>query len=134
MPIVSTIDKKNGITIHTASGNLTYDELVRTLESFYRNENAPENVLWDGRNASLVNLSQEELKLLGAYTKRFKDQGIAVKGGRRALVAPASVDYGLARMIGAFKDLLAEDIKFEVRTFRSYEEAMSWLKDGKAPK
>ncbi|MEX1138151.1 MAG: hypothetical protein WEF53_02245 [Bacteroidota bacterium] len=131
MPIVSTIDKRNRITIHTASGNLTCEELVHTLEAFYRNEDAPENVLWDGRNASLVNLSQEELKQLGTYTKKFKEQGLTVKGGRRALVAPANVDFGLARMIGSFKDLLAEDIKFEVQTFRSYEDAMTWLQSGR---
>lgn len=50
-----------------------------------------------------------------------------MKGGRRALLAPAAVDYGLARMIGSFKDLLAEDIKFEVRIFRTYQEAIDWL-------
>ena len=130
MPIVSNIDHKNQITIHTASGNLTYEELVQTLESFYRNDDAPENVLWDGRKASLVNLTQEELKQLGAYTKKFQEQGLIVKGGRRALVAPANVDFGLARMIGSFKDLMAEDIKFEIRTFRSYDDAMAWLKGG----
>ena len=130
MSIVSTIDDKNRVTIHTATGNLTYEELVQTLESFYRNDRAPENVLWDGRNASLVNLTKDQLKQLGAYTRKFKQQGMTVKGGKRAIVAPANVDYGLARMIGAFKDLMAEDIKFEVRTFRSYDDAMAWLKEG----
>lgn len=50
-----------------------------------------------------------------------------VKGGRRALLAPTSVNFGLARMISSFKDLLAQDIKFDVRTFRTYEEALEWL-------
>lgn len=127
MPIITTIDRERNITVHTATGNLTYEELVGTLESFYRNSDAPENVLWDGRGASLVNLTPEQLKKLGAYTKKFRDEGLEVKGGRRALLAPASVDYGLARMIGSFKDLLAQDIKFDVRTFRTYEEALEWL-------
>jgi hypothetical protein len=129
MSIVSNIDDKNRITIHTATGNLTFEELVQTLESFYRNDSAPENVLWDGRNASLVNLTQDQLKQLGAYTRKFKEQGMTVKGGKRAIVAPANVDYGLARMIGSFKDLMAKDIKFEVRTFRSYDDALEWLKN-----
>ncbi|MEX2115896.1 MAG: VOC family protein [Bacteroidota bacterium] len=78
MPIVSTIDQKNQITIHTASGNLTYDELVQTLEAFYRNEHAPESVLWDGRNASLINLTHDQLKKLAVYTKKFHEQGLTV--------------------------------------------------------
>jgi len=127
MPIVTSIDRQLGITIHSASGNLTYEEVVQTLESFYTDPNAPGNVLWDGREASLVNLNQDQLKELGSYTRKFQNQGIAVKGGKRALLAPKNVDYGLARMIGSFKDLLAEDIEFEVRTFRTYEEAMAWL-------
>ncbi|MEP0821433.1 MAG: hypothetical protein HRF44_01160 [Ignavibacterium sp.] len=127
MPIHTTIDKERNITVHTATGNLTYEELVQTLESFYRNTDAPENVLWDGRQASLVNLTAGQLQQLATYTKKIQREGLAVKGGRRALLAPASVDYGLARMIGSFKDLLAEDIKFEVRTFRTYQEAIDWL-------
>jgi hypothetical protein len=127
MPIVTTIDRERNITVQTASGNLTYEELVQTLESFYRNRDAPENVLWDGRQASLTGLSAAQLKQLGVYTKKFQQEGISVKGGKRAHLAPASVDYGLARMIGSFKDLLAEDIKFEVRTFRTYQEAIDWL-------
>lgn len=133
MPVTSTIDRENGITIHTATGNLTFGELAQALESFYRNDDAPENVLWDGRNASLVNLNQDELKRLGAYTKKFKEEGMNVKGGKRAIVAPATVDYGLARMIESFKGLLAQEIKFDVRTFRSYDEAMTWLTGKKKP-
>lgn len=126
MPITTTIDTERNITIHTASGNLTYDELTQTLEFFYRNTDAPENVLWDGRQASLVGLTAAQLKQLALYTKKFRREGISVKGGRRALLVAASVDYGLARMIGAFKDL-ADDIKFEIRTFRTYKEALDWL-------
>lgn len=62
MPIHTTIDKERNITVHTAMGNLTYEELVQTLELFYRNTGAPENVLWDGRQASLVNLTAAQLK------------------------------------------------------------------------
>lgn len=127
MPIQTTVDKERNLTVHTLTGVVTYDEIVKTLESFYRGKGQPENVLWDGRGASISNLSHEQLKELAVFTKKFKKLGIPVKGGKRALVARSDVDFGLARVINSLKDALAGDLPFEVRTFRTVEEAIEWL-------
>ena len=131
MPITTSVDAERNLTIHTMSGRLTFKEITQTLDTFYRKEHYPQFVLWDGRDATIVDLSQDEIRQLAVYSKRFKDLGYAIPNGKRALLAPTSVDYGLARMIGSLKDILASDVPFEVRTFRDHDEAVAWLTDGK---
>lgn len=127
MPIETRVEKEKNLTIHTATGALTFSEIVKTLEAFYRSEGFTENVLWDGRRATLKDLSHEQLNDLPIYSRKFKQLGIPIKSGKRALVVSSSVDFGLARIINSFKDTMGADIPLEVRTFRTIEEALRWL-------
>lgn len=129
MPIKTRVEKEKNLTIHTATGSLSFSEIVKTLEGFYKSEHYTDNVLWDGRGATIAELSHEQLQELAVYSRKFRHQGIPLKVGKRALVVSSNIDFGLARIINSFKDTLGEDIPFEVRTFRTIEEGMKWLAD-----
>jgi len=127
MPIKTIIDRKYDITIHIASGDLAFAEIVNALKSFYERPDLPENVIWDGRNATLKNLDLKELEQIAVFPLRYRDRKEGIKAGKRALVAPKDLDFGLSRIIDNFKEDQGENLPFELEIFRSYDEALKWI-------
>jgi hypothetical protein len=72
--------------------------------------------LVDLRFAQAGRFSVEEIRSLASST-------IFERGIKRALVAPADLEFGIARMFEVFNEPHGQ----EVRVFRSLEEACQWL-------
>ena len=114
MPIKTVVDTERGITVHIASGDLTYDEITEALTSFYENTEMPDKVIWDGRNATLKNFSSSELEAIAMYPMRFNKEKAKIKGGMRAIVAPTDLDYGLSRMIEIVSGIASYELPYKM--------------------
>jgi len=127
VPISTEIDKSRQLTIYTATGDVSVDEIISTLEGFYRSPEVTLNVLWDGRNAKLKPLSLKDLSKIMGYRKHHKDHRLARRGGKTAIVSPSHVESGVFEVAEMFKASLARRLSYEVQTFSSAEEAATWL-------
>lgn len=56
MPITSKVDKTKNLTIYTLTGELTLDEILDALKSFWEAHTLTVNLLWDARSAKLSQL------------------------------------------------------------------------------
>lgn len=64
-----------------------------------------------------------ELEASTPFLKELARKSVFAPGTRRAFVAPADVQYGLARMLQVFCDIEGS----EVAVFRTRQEAEEWL-------
>ncbi len=121
MPVSVKSDPHNDLTVFTASGVLTFDEVMETLREFY-DAYPTRKVLWDLRAVTVQSITADELRQAVSFIKLHEDKR---PQGRTALVGSTDLDSGLSRMGDAFAD--AGGIPWKIRVFRSMEEAMKWL-------
>jgi hypothetical protein len=125
MPITSQVDKTKELTIYTLSGELTLDEILDALKSFWEAHTLTLNLLWDARSAKLSQLKSEEVTkitgFIGQYMHRFKER----KGGKAAIVASSNLQYGLSRILGTFYEM--EGFPTQLKVFRTMDEAIEWF-------
>ena len=94
MPIETTRDKGQDLTIHVVTGPVFEAQMYRTLEDFYDREPTA-LVLWD---MSQAELSQVTPDMLQKFIRRAAEIGVRRQGGRTAVVASDDLQFGLARM------------------------------------
>jgi len=123
MPITTQIDHDKQLTIHTATGEPSFEEGMEAFKLFYEGH-PTKNLLWDLRNASLHLLSSENLEAFVDYAKRHSDLRA---GGKTAFVVSKDLEFGLLRMVDAFSEIAK--IPFYLMTFRSMDEAVRWLEE-----
>jgi hypothetical protein len=128
LAITTDIDRSEGLTIYTVTGEVTLNEILETLEGFYASSQVTLNVLWDGQNARLKPLAAKDLLTITSYRKRHKDHRQARKGGKTAIVAPNDAGSGVFQAADMFKKAFANALPYEIRAFQSLEEAQGWLK------
>ena len=125
MPITSEVDKTRNLTIFTLTGELTLDEILGALKSFWEDRELTLNTLWDARNAIVTNIRSSELQniagFIGQYRNRFEER----ENGKAAIVAPTDLQYGLSRILGTFYE--REGLPIKLQPFRTMEEAIQWL-------
>ncbi len=119
--IETTVDEKQNPTIHKCSGDLTEQELVDTIESFYDSDPTP-NALWDFSHASIDSISPAFVRQLHSMVRKL---GSARRGGKTAVVAPEDLGYGMARMFQIMSD--RDGFPFKIKVFRHSGEAKQWL-------
>jgi hypothetical protein len=119
--IETHIDLEKDLTIHTASGELSADEILRKIRSYYEGE-VTRLLMWDLADADVRNLSasdvQEFVNLTNALTAPRA-------GGKTALVVSTTLAYGMSRMYEISKDVSDDQIGH--RTFRDRKAALEWL-------
>jgi len=129
MPITSEVEKTKNLTIYTLTGELTLDEILNALKSFWEAHTLTLNLLWDARSAKVSQLKSEEVAkitgFIGQYKHRFEER----KGGKAAIVASSNLQYGLSRILGTFYEI--EGFPTQLRIFRIMDEAMEWLDEDK---
>jgi hypothetical protein len=77
-------------------------------------------VLWDVRDATIVQLSTEDLIELARFSRKLQ----TVRGtGKAAILVSGEVDFGVARMFQAYADALP----WETMVSRDLKEVMEWL-------
>jgi hypothetical protein len=125
MTITSTVDKKMNLTAFTLTGELTLDEILGALNSFWKGRELTLNTLWDTRNAIVTNLKSSEMgkiaEFIGQNRNRFEER----KNGKAAIVASTDLQYGLSRILGAVYE--REDVPIKLHPFRTMQEAIQWL-------
>lgn len=94
----------------------------RTWNAAYYSGEVTLNCLWDLTQADLSDIVTGDLRDEAIQTRAFADKR---KGGKTALVAEGTLEFGISRMLEVFYDL--QDMPFALEVFRTIDEAMQWL-------
>jgi hypothetical protein len=125
MPITLKVDKKRNLTIFSLTGELTMNEILGALKSFWEGRELTLNTLWDTRNAVVTKLKSSEIgniaRFIGQYRNRFEER----KNGKAAIVATTDLQYGLSRILETLYQ--RENVPIKLQPFRTMEEAIQWL-------
>ena len=125
MAITSEVEKTKNLTIYTLTGELTLDEILNALKSFWEAHTLTLNLLWDARSAKLSQLKSEEVAKITGFISQYKHRFEERKGGKAAIVASSNLQYGLSRILGTFYEI--EGFPTQLKIFRILDEAMEWL-------
>ena len=126
MPVDTTAISQGQITLHTASGRIDRPEVLAALDEFYTDDSLPSLVLWDFSNVDEVALTAADVEIIARYPLKYRSSG-QLKGGRRAILAPTDLGFGLSRMLDTIKELTPELSSYRTRAFRGRDEAVAWL-------
>ena len=119
MPASYRIDKGRRFVLSSASGEITYAEMLahqrdltadRDLDSAFAH-------IADFTYATLGKISPEELL-------KFAQRSVFSPAARRALIFSGPENYGLGRMYETLRRLEGQT---GVRAFRTLEDAMDWI-------
>lgn len=122
MPIALQTDQSKNLTILTPSGEITFAEAMKALQSFY--QNPTKNLLLDfsRRDKIPLVLTGEEIAKLFKHLATKKENRPT---GKTAIVAPDDLRFGMSRMAESFSEI--EELPWEMKAFRSIDEAINWL-------
>ncbi len=123
MSITSKIGPSKHLSTFIATGKISSNEIVETVESFYKKQ-LSSNVLWDLRYADFEALlvSDELANIATSFTKlNLKLQRV----GKTAIVAPTDLWFSLARMYAI--DAEIKNLSHIIQVFRFMDEAIKWL-------
>jgi hypothetical protein len=119
MPFSMKTDPATGIVIATCSGSLGLGDARDGATALWENPQwSGQAVVWDFRDAQL-DMSSGNVREIAKFVL---DHQPASPPPRVAFVTGRDVDFGLVRMFEVFRAHPAT----EVRTFRDYDEAVSW--------
>ena len=121
MPVKTKVDHDKQLTIHTVTGEPSFQEGMATFKKFYEG-NPTQNVLWDFRKASLARISSKQTEAIIDYIKHHAEKRV---GGKTAILVSRDLEYGMSRMVQALTKI--KDIPLKTEIFRSIEEAIQWL-------
>ena len=123
MPITSQINEERQLTVFTATGELSFDEVRNAITSFYEADHTL-NVLWDMREATARELSSRQVEQIAQLLEEY---GGRSKGVRTAIVTPTDLNYGLSRMLVSLVEIREENHPVLMKVFRTMDEALSWI-------
>ena len=121
MPITTTVDHHRELTIHTGTGEVSFEELMTVLRKFWDGQ-PTKNVLWDGRTGETPNLSTDDIERMVDYVVPKAENRLV---GKTALVVPRDLEYGLSRAANILHEIA--QLPYQIGVFRSIEEAYQWL-------
>lgn len=122
MGIKITKDKGQDLTVHVVTGPVSEAEMYDALTKLYKQEPTM-HLLWDMSKAEVGHVTTDTLR---RFVRKAAQMGERRQGGRTAIIAPQDLQYGLARMSEFFAEM--ESAPYNLRVFRSKEEALQWLK------
>ena len=126
--IEKNINMKAGLTVYTAKGTISGQEVKSAIKDFYEHGPITSNVLWDLTLAVLTDISSEDIRSISHVPRKSLELR---KDGKTAIVAPDDLAYGLSRMYQSSPP--PDNLPFEIQVFRETEEAHQWLV-GNTPK
>jgi len=119
--IETQIDLERDLTIHTASGEISADEILRRIRSYYEGQ-VTRLLMWDLSDADLRSLSASDVQNMVDLTNSLTAPRA---GGKTALVVSTTLAYGMGRMYELSKDAFGDEI--DRKMFRDREAALEWL-------
>jgi hypothetical protein len=121
--IKSVLDRKDHTVMFQAMGRLTFPEIHAAVVAFALNTPASK-VLCDLTQGTASHLTSLEIEsILESIGRQLE----GTRGGKAAIVVPAGVDNGLARLFGTFAEIA--NLPVEVKVFRTPEVARQWLQE-----
>ncbi len=125
MPLTYRIDTEHHVVMATATGILSIDDLFEyQRDAWAQNEVRGFDELVDMRNVDLVN--PPPTAHLRGFTEFAASMDESIGESRLAIVAKGDLDFGLARMFQAFRELNPKSKKI-VQVFRSLSDALAFL-------
>ncbi len=123
MEIVTKIDQKKNLRIHTVTGYVSKDKLLpKLLEMYASPDFHPEmNALWDVRSADFGSVAMSDVVETCAFVQ---DQWEKRKQIRVAFLVATEVDFTLATM---YETLMEDNAMLNNKIFRDEEDAMAWI-------
>ena len=121
VPIETSIDYPNDLTIHTVKGDVNAEEIIQRIEE-YNSGKVTLRVIWDFSDAIIEDSSNEKLRSVLAAAGKYNE---VRKGGKAALVSTKTFLFGLERMYGILTEI--KDSPVEHRAFRNMEDAKEWI-------
>jgi hypothetical protein len=124
MPIEYSIDIKRGLSIHTCTGTIGANDLLRAINTLYSSPDYSHSYhsLWDFRDCT-ANLSSDEMRRI-VDLEQTDQKGPGA--GKVALVVGKTLDFGLARM---YHMLSEQKVDRPLMVFRDYEDALKWIEE-----
>jgi hypothetical protein len=119
--IETHIDLEKDLTIHTVSGEISADDILRKIRSYYEGE-VTRLLLWDFSGADLRSVTASDVRGFADLTNSLS---AARAGGKTARVVSTTVAYGLSRMFELSTD--DSDDRIGDRTFHDRKKALEWL-------
>src|SRR5450759_581240 len=104
--IDTQIDLEIDLTIHTASGEISADEILRRIRSYYEGQ-VTRLLMWDLSDADLRSLSASDVQNMVDLTNSLTAPRA---GGKTALVVSTTLAYGMGRMYELSKDAFGDEI------------------------
>ena len=120
MPLTFKVDQAKNLTIFTASGDVTYDELINALESYIVSDPTTKQI-FNFSNSTALTLNFEKFRQLAERAKTRIPNG----EWQTAIIVSGEVGYGKASIYRGLSDI--EDIPQDVRIFSNINEAYEWL-------
>lgn len=121
--IETHIDPEIDLTIHTASGVISPDEILRKIRSYYEEGEVTRLLMWDLTDADVRNISASDVQAFVDLTNALTEPRT---GGKTALVVATSLAYGMGRMYELSKDAFDER-GIGHGTFHDRKAALEWL-------
>ena len=123
MNISTKINSKKNIRVHSVTGHIDTEELIKYLKKLYNSDdiNPAMNVLWDLREADFSKVSTLGVREVMEFVS--KNWGTADKS-KAALIVSKELDYGLSRM---YQLLMDNTSSSTISIFKDKDEAEVWL-------
>jgi hypothetical protein len=115
------VDQDRDLTTYVVTGKVSVKPIVPLLEELY-SAAATLYLLWDFSQADASETKTSELNEIFTFSK---EKARVRKEGKRAIVAPRDLEYGMGRMYEIFADVYKHPVP--LRVFRTRDEAMKWL-------
>ncbi|MDA8139990.1 MAG: hypothetical protein M0036_15185 [Desulfobacteraceae bacterium] len=119
--IITNIDARNDLTIHTLEGPISSNDIITTIEEYYRGQPTT-HIIWDFTAATLNQCRDEDIQAIAVAANKHSK---AWPDSKTALVLPGDLQFGLGRMYETFAEL--ENGATQVQSFRGMTEAQAWL-------
>jgi hypothetical protein len=123
--IKTTIDRSRDLTVNTATGALSIDEILSAVKGYLSGEPTGK-VLWNLLEADGSDWSHVELQRLHQSLRKIPI--VFSKRRKIALAVSRDLGFGLSRISRTYAKIASIPADYYIA--RSIEEAMSWL-DGK---
>ena len=122
MSIQTSIDSDTGFRMHVVTGDISMDDVRRTLEETYAHADfrAEADAMWDLTGAS-GDLETEEIRHLADFVGKLVGSATA---GKVALLVSSDFEFGMARM---YESILGGQSSKPIMVFRDRAEADRWL-------
>jgi hypothetical protein len=119
MPVLSNIDKKQGLIVTVGEGVVTFEE-IRAHQSRLLGD-----LDFNPAFNQLIDLTKvTKLELSGDQARTVAMRPIVSQKSRRAYVATSAHIFGLGRMMQIYHQ---DEVHVSAEVFHSREEALKWL-------